>query len=108
MDRRTVAVGEDNEMRARRFVIATGSARGVRRSPGSTSGPYLTNETIFDLTDLPKQLIVIGAGPIGLEMAQAFRRLGSEVTVLEAAPRSPRTIRNAPRSCSISLSARAS
>ena len=52
---------------------------------GLDEGPYLTNESIFDLTELPQHLLVIGGGPIGLEMAQAFRRLGSEVTVLEAA-----------------------
>ncbi len=83
-DRRTVAVG-DTEIRARRFVIATGSAPAVPPIPGLDQGPYFTNETIFNLTALPKHLIVIGAGPIGLELAQAFRRLGSDVTVLEAA-----------------------
>jgi len=83
-DRRTVAVG-DIEIRARRFVIATGSAPAAPRIPGLDQGPYFTNETIFSLTDLPKHLIVIGAGPIGLELAQAFRRFGSDVTVLEAA-----------------------
>jgi pyruvate/2-oxoglutarate dehydrogenase complex dihydrolipoamide dehydrogenase (E3) component len=83
-DRRTVVVG-DTEIRARRFVIATGSAPAVPPIPGLDQGVYLTNETILDLTTLPKHLIVIGAGPIGLEMAQAFRRLGSNVTVCEAA-----------------------
>ena len=83
-DRRTVAVG-DVEIRARRFVIATGSTPALPLIPGLDEGPYLTNETVFDLTERPDRLIVIGAGPIGLEMAQAFRRLGSEVTVLEAA-----------------------
>ncbi len=85
INRRTVAVGEDIQIRARRFVIATGSAPAVPPIPGLDSGPYLTNESVFDLSNLPQQLIIIGAGPIGLEMAQAFRRLGSEVTVLEAA-----------------------
>ena len=84
IDRRTVAVG-DIEIRARRFVIATGSTPALPPIPGIDSGPYLTNENIFKLTERPKDLIVIGAGPIGLEMAQAFRRLGSKVTVLEAA-----------------------
>jgi pyruvate/2-oxoglutarate dehydrogenase complex dihydrolipoamide dehydrogenase (E3) component len=83
-DRRTVAVG-DTEIRARRFVIATGSAPAVPPIPGLDSGPYLTNESIFNLTALPRHLVIIGGGPIGLEMAQAFRRLGSQVTVLEAA-----------------------
>ena len=84
-DRRTVVVGEQYEIRARRFVIATGSTAAVPPIPGLDSGPYLTNETIFNLTALPPRLIIVGAGPIGLEMAQAFRRLGSQVTVLEAA-----------------------
>jgi pyruvate/2-oxoglutarate dehydrogenase complex dihydrolipoamide dehydrogenase (E3) component len=83
-DRRTVAVGE-TQIRARRFVIATGSAPAVPPIPGLEQSPYFTNETIFGLTALPKHLIVIGAGPIGLELAQGFRRLGSDVTVLEAA-----------------------
>jgi pyruvate/2-oxoglutarate dehydrogenase complex dihydrolipoamide dehydrogenase (E3) component len=83
-DRRTVTVG-DIEIRARRFVIATGSTPALPPISGIDSGPYLTNETVFKLTELPRELIVIGAGPIGLEMAQAFGRLGSKVTVLEAA-----------------------
>ena len=82
-DRRTVVVG-DVEIRARRFVIATGSAPAVPPIPGLDQGPYFTDETIFNLTELPKHLVVIGGGPIGMELAQAFRRLGSAVTVLEA------------------------
>ncbi len=66
-------------------MIATGSTPALPPIPGLDEGPYLTNETVFDLTERPDRLIVIGAGPIGLEMAQAFRRLGSAVTVLEAA-----------------------
>jgi pyruvate/2-oxoglutarate dehydrogenase complex dihydrolipoamide dehydrogenase (E3) component len=84
-DRKTVVVGEDYEIRARRFVIATGSTAALPPIPGIDGGPYLTNDTVFNLTERPDRLIIIGAGPIGLEMAQAFRRLGSEVTVLEAA-----------------------
>jgi pyruvate/2-oxoglutarate dehydrogenase complex dihydrolipoamide dehydrogenase (E3) component len=83
-DRRTVTVG-DIEIRARRFVIATGSKPALPPIPGLDQGPYLANETIFNLTALPKHLIVIGAGPIGIELAQAFRRFGSDVTVCEAA-----------------------
>lgn len=83
VDRRTVAVGETHEIRARRFVIATGSKAMVPPIPGLDGGPYLTNETIFKLKELPRDLVVIGAGAVGLEMAQAFRRLGSHVTVLE-------------------------
>ena len=52
--------------------------------PGLDTVPYFTNESIFDLTKLPKHLVVVGGGPIGMEMAQAFVRLGAEVTVLEA------------------------
>jgi pyruvate/2-oxoglutarate dehydrogenase complex dihydrolipoamide dehydrogenase (E3) component len=83
-NRRTVVVG-DTEIRARRFVIATGSTPAVPATPGLDTGPYLTNETVFDLRQRPDRLIIIGAGAVGLEMAQAFRRLGSDVVVLEAA-----------------------
>ncbi len=69
---------------ARRIVIATGSRAGVPPIPGIENVPYFTNETIFKNRALPKHLIVIGGGPIGLEMALAHRRLGAEVTVLEA------------------------
>ncbi len=81
----TVAVGDAIEVKARRFVIATGSSPAVPPIPGLDTTPHLTNETVFDLTARPEHLLVIGAGPIGLELAQAFRRLGSEVTVVEAA-----------------------
>ncbi|MEM9641771.1 MAG: FAD-dependent oxidoreductase [Pseudomonadota bacterium] len=70
---------------ARRIVIATGSRPFVPPIPGLEDVPYLTNESLFDLRDQPKHLIIIGGGPIGLEMAQAHRRLGSNVTVLEGA-----------------------
>ena len=70
---------------ARRFVIATGSQPFVPDIPGLGSVAYHTNETIFDLRDRPEHLIIIGGGPIGLEMAQAHRRLGSAVTVIEGA-----------------------
>jgi pyruvate/2-oxoglutarate dehydrogenase complex dihydrolipoamide dehydrogenase (E3) component len=83
-DKRTVTVG-DIEIRARRFVVASGSSASAPPIPGLDTVPYLTNESIFDLKALPPHLLVIGGGPIGLEMAQAFRRLGSAVTVVEAA-----------------------
>jgi pyruvate/2-oxoglutarate dehydrogenase complex dihydrolipoamide dehydrogenase (E3) component len=83
-DPRTVRVGDGIEIRARRFVIATGSAPAIPAIPGLAETPHLTNETIFDLVACPQHLIVIGAGPVGLELAQAHRRLGAEVTVLEA------------------------
>ena len=81
-DRRTVVAG-DYEIRARRFVVATGSRAAVPPIPGLDDVSFLTNETIFDNRVQPEHLIVIGGGPIGLEMAQAHRRLGSRVTVLE-------------------------
>jgi pyruvate/2-oxoglutarate dehydrogenase complex dihydrolipoamide dehydrogenase (E3) component len=72
-------------VRARRFVIATGSRPFVPPIQGLDQVPYLTNETVFDLRDRPRHLVVIGGGPIGIEMAQAHRRLGSEITVIEGA-----------------------
>ena len=68
---------------ARRFVIATGSRPFVPPIPGLAETPHHTNETIFDLRERPEHLIIIGGGPIGMEMAQAHRRLGCRVTVLE-------------------------
>ena len=70
---------------AKRFVIATGSSPSVPPLPNIENVPYITNETIFDLTERPDHLIIIGGGPIGLEMAQAHRRLGSKVTVIALA-----------------------
>ena len=84
-DKRTVTVDGKIDIRARRFVVATGSTPALPPIPGLDQGPYLTNESIFDLDALPGHLVIIGGGPIGLEMAQAFRRLGSTVTVCEAA-----------------------
>jgi pyruvate/2-oxoglutarate dehydrogenase complex dihydrolipoamide dehydrogenase (E3) component len=72
-------------IRARRIVVATGSRAAAPPIPGLDRVPYLTNETVFENVELPQHLIIIGGGPIGLEMAQAHRGLGSEVTVLEAA-----------------------
>jgi pyruvate/2-oxoglutarate dehydrogenase complex dihydrolipoamide dehydrogenase (E3) component len=78
-------IGENGtRVRARRFVIATGSSPAVPPIPGLKDVPFLTNETIFDQRELPAHLIVVGGGPIGLEMAQAHRQLGAKVTVLEA------------------------
>ena len=70
-------------VKARRFVVATGSSPGVPPIAGLDQVPFMTNETVFDRTELPDHLIVIGGGPIGIEMAQAHRRLGARVTVLE-------------------------
>ena len=84
-DADTVVVEGEAEIKARRIVIATGSAPAIPPIPGLAKTPYLTNETVFDLTELPKRLVVIGGGAIGLELGQAFGSLGSEVTVIEAA-----------------------
>jgi pyruvate/2-oxoglutarate dehydrogenase complex dihydrolipoamide dehydrogenase (E3) component len=70
-------------VRARRFVIATGSTAMVPPIPGLEQVAYLTNETIFNLTGRPDHLIVIGGGPVGVELAQSYRRLGAKVTVVE-------------------------
>lgn len=73
----------DTVIQARRFVISTGSSPFVPPIPGIEDTPHYTNENIFDLREQPDHLIVIGGGPIGMEMAQAHVRLGSKVTVLE-------------------------
>lgn len=83
IDGRTVAT-DTHLIRAKRFIIATGSIPFVPPIEGLATVPYLTNETIFDLAELPNHLVVIGGGPIGMEVAQSFLRLGSQVTVLEA------------------------
>jgi pyruvate/2-oxoglutarate dehydrogenase complex dihydrolipoamide dehydrogenase (E3) component len=70
-------------LRFRKAVIATGARAATPKIPGLAEAGYLTNETIFNLTALPARLVVIGGGPIGCEMAQAFARLGSEVTVVD-------------------------
>ncbi len=82
-DKRTVEAG-GVMVRARRFVLATGSAPAVPPIPGLEFVRYLTNETIFDIDVLPRRLIIVGGGAVGIELAQAFRRLGSETIVIEA------------------------
>ena len=77
---RTLAAG-DKHIRAKRFVIATGSTPFVPPIKGLADVPYLTNETIFSLKRRPQHLLIIGGGPIGVEMAQAFARLGSKVSL---------------------------
>lgn len=79
---RTVEAG-GVEVRARRFVLATGSRAAVPPIPGLDEVPFLTNETLFERAALPDHLIVLGGGPIGVEMAQAHRRLGARVTLVE-------------------------
>lgn len=80
----TTLITPNHIIRAKRYIIASGSKPFIPPIEGLSSVPYLTNETIFDLKTLPDHLVVIGGGPIGIEMAQAFHRLGSKVTVLEA------------------------
>jgi pyruvate/2-oxoglutarate dehydrogenase complex dihydrolipoamide dehydrogenase (E3) component len=85
IDAHTFAVNGRN-ITAKNFVIATGSRPGVPPIPGLADLPYLTNETVFKLNEPVPSLIVIGAGPIGIEMAQAFCRLGSKVSVVDLVP----------------------
>lgn len=82
---KVLAVG-DTVVKARRFIVACGSRPLVPDVPGLADLPYLTNETVFDLGELPGHLLVLGAGPVGIELAQAFRRLGSDVTVIGSGP----------------------
>jgi pyruvate/2-oxoglutarate dehydrogenase complex dihydrolipoamide dehydrogenase (E3) component len=82
--RDALAVGGQT-LRFRRAVIATGARAAVPPVPGLERAGYLTNETLFELTAPPEHLVVLGAGPIGCEMAQAFARLGARVTLIEQA-----------------------
>lgn len=79
---RTVKAG-DTEITAKHFVIATGSTPFVPPIPGIETSPYMTNETLFNNKNQPDHLIIIGGGAIGIEMAQAHRRLGADVTLIE-------------------------
>ena len=81
----TVSVGGAN-LRFSRAVIATGARAAVPPIPGLAEAGYLTNESIFDLVDLPRHLVVIGGGPLGCELAQAFARFGAAVTLVQRAP----------------------
>lgn len=83
LDARTVGSASVS-VRARKIVIATGSSAAVPPIPGLDTVAYLTNESVFELTEAPRRLIVLGGGPIGVELGQAFRRLGSEVVIVEA------------------------
>ncbi|MDA7981795.1 MAG: FAD-dependent oxidoreductase [Alphaproteobacteria bacterium] len=89
VDSATLQAGE-YQVRARDFVIATGSRPLVPPIPGLADTPHLTNETVFGLKEMPRSLIVLGGGPIGCELAQSFARLGAEVHVLELARLLPR------------------
>lgn len=72
---------------ARRYCIATGSRPAIPPISGLDRVPFLTNETVFDLAELPPRLLVVGGGPVGVEIGQAFARLGSAVTIVEMLPR---------------------
>jgi dihydrolipoamide dehydrogenase len=82
IDANTIQVG-DSKLHFKKAVIATGARAFVPPIPGLEESGYLTNETIFQITELPKRLLVIGAGPIGCELAQSFQRFGSKVTIIE-------------------------
>jgi pyruvate/2-oxoglutarate dehydrogenase complex dihydrolipoamide dehydrogenase (E3) component len=82
VDARTVA-SDSYAVQARKIVIAAGSRAAIPSIDGLSSVPYLTNETIFGLRALPEKLIVLGGGPIGVELGQAFARLGAAVTIIE-------------------------
>jgi pyruvate/2-oxoglutarate dehydrogenase complex dihydrolipoamide dehydrogenase (E3) component len=81
--RRDAATVDGRVLRFRRAVIASGSRAAIPPVPGLERAGYLTNETIFSLTELPEHLVVIGAGPNGCEMGQAFARFGARVTLIE-------------------------
>jgi pyruvate/2-oxoglutarate dehydrogenase complex dihydrolipoamide dehydrogenase (E3) component len=85
IDSHTVEVNGQT-IQGRRFVIASGSSPFIPPVPGLDEVPFLTNESVFSLRDLPARLVVLGGGAIGVEMAQAFARLGSSVTIIERLP----------------------
>lgn len=75
--------GGRRQVASRYFVIATGGRPVIPPIKGLTAAPHLTSETIFTISKLPARMMVIGGGPVGIEMAQAFRRLGSQIVVLD-------------------------
>ena len=84
VDARTLQVGDDR-FTATRVVVCTGSRPAIPAIEGLDGVPYLTNETVFELRVQPRRLLVLGAGAVGIELAQAFVRLGTEVDVIDAA-----------------------
>ena len=78
----SLLLGDGTELSAKRFIIATGSKPLIPGIPGLNDGPYLTNENIFDLTELPASLVVIGGGPIGCELGQALAMFGTQLTII--------------------------
>jgi pyruvate/2-oxoglutarate dehydrogenase complex dihydrolipoamide dehydrogenase (E3) component len=81
----TILSLDGERIRSQAFLIATGSRPAIPALPGLAEGDYLTNETVFDLTILPSSLAVVGGGPVGVEIGQAFARLGTRVTMLQRA-----------------------
>jgi pyruvate/2-oxoglutarate dehydrogenase complex dihydrolipoamide dehydrogenase (E3) component len=86
VDASTVKAGR-HAIKARSFVLATGSKPAIPPIPGLDGIAYLTNDDIFDLGEKPDHLVILGGGPIGVEIGQAYRRLGCRVTLIEAGPR---------------------
>ena len=86
LDPNTVEVEGAGTLRAKRFVVATGAVPAIPPIPGLADADYLTYETVFDENELPDSIAIMGGGPIGVEFAQVFARLGSRVTILEMAP----------------------
>lgn len=82
----TVRVG-DKTYRARKLIVSTGARPIIPKIPGLEAAPFLTSDTLWNLEELPKRLVVLGGGPIGCELAQSFARLGSDVTIVEKAER---------------------
>jgi pyruvate/2-oxoglutarate dehydrogenase complex dihydrolipoamide dehydrogenase (E3) component len=87
----TVEIDGERRLTAKAFIIATGAAPFIPPLPGVEASGYLTSETLWDVMATrdvaPKQLVILGGGPIGCELAQAFQRLGSHVTIVEMAER---------------------
>lgn len=81
-----IAIGE-RRVTGRRFIVCTGAEPVVPRIPGLADASHLTYKDVFSLTTLPRRLLILGSGPIGAELAQAFRRLGSDVSLVELADR---------------------
>ncbi len=87
IDKHTVQIKGDKIITAKNIVVATGARPFVPEIPGIEESGYLTSDTLWDLQELPKKMVVLGGGPIGCEMAQSFARFGSKVTLVEMEPR---------------------
>ena len=99
LDSHTIRAG-DRTLRGKHFIVSTGSRAAIPSIPGLKETGYLTYDDLFHMTELPEHLLVLGAGPIGMEMGQAFRRLGSRVTMFQ---RSKRLLTMADPDCSDTL-----